>query len=185
MKYFVQLIVAIFAGGVSGGVTYLLFSPRQGDIVPIVKSQRFELVDAEGNRRAILGRNENGGTELQIMGARRNVAIRLILSSDERTMSFVLSDEGRIKLSATTNPQGGTTLTLGDSNRSRLVLGAIPSDIIPGDGDEPSDWGLKIFDPVSVSPIISLDVGIDEANRRGTGGIGVTLSDGRRVTFPQ
>jgi len=101
-KQFSLVLVTVFIAGLLGGVAAGTLFPRPSRIAKVLKAERFEVVDKDGEPRALLG----------------------VLSSGEPGLQLYDRDEnGRIDLSLKANGRPG--LELSDRNaRVRAALGS-------------------------------------------------------------
>ena len=125
------LIIA--ASLVAGTASTLLAA--QDPKAPVVKASRFELVDADGRTRAVLGMSKGGSPELDLRDPEGRPRALLVLDANNLPI-FLLKDaqvvtRARLELDA----KGGAKLTFGDAELNPKV---------EVDGTKPE---LKTLDP--------------------------------------
>lgn len=179
MRSTIQLFFSVVAGAL--GAFLMLKIGCEQDSKSSLRAERLEIVDNLGRTRAILGADD-AGTRLLIVNQKGKEAIRLGISEDGSIMNLTFREGDNVLLSATAKRAGGTTVTLSDQRRSRLILGADPSDV--DNGSESSDWGLKIHGLRSSTPVVSVNVHSDLANGLSDGEIFLTHPTGKTSRFP-
>ena len=119
----------------AAGFAAARLGPQDPKAPPVVRASRFELVDAEGRTRAVLGVSKTGNPEFDLRDAVGRPRALLVLDKDSLPI-LLLKDEAvvtraRVELDA----KGAAKLTFGDADLTpRLEL----------DGAKP---GLQISNP--------------------------------------
>ena len=106
-------ILVIAASTLAGAATTLF---AQEPKAPIVKASRFELVDAEGRTRAVLGMSKGGSPELDLRDPEGRPRALLVLDANHLPI-FLLKDaqvvtRARLELDA----KGGARLSFADAD---------------------------------------------------------------------
>src|SRR5262245_13062427 len=112
-------IAAVLLAAVAGAASARLTA--QEPKAPVVKASRFELVDAEGRTRAVLGMSKGGSPEFDLRDGEGRPRALLVLDGDSLPV-FLLKDaavvtRAKIELDA----KGGGKMTLGDADLTPRV----------------------------------------------------------------
>ena len=126
---FAAVVLAAVAGAAS--VRYSAQEPK----APVVKASRFELVDAEGRTRAVLGLSKGGSPEFDLRDAQGRPRALLLLDRDNLPIFFFKDADVITRAKFELDAKGGGKLTFCDADLApRLEL----------DGAKPE---LKVSDP--------------------------------------
>lgn len=136
-------VVALLSGGFSA-LCVMQFAPRQVEAARenVVRATRFELVDSAGTVKAFWGMDNSDRVVLTFLDkeATPRLELGVFLENGSQVLRFA-DQHGWPFMTISGLPSGGSALTMGDSKRSRLVLGHHP----PNDAPSPADddyWGL-------------------------------------------
>ena len=179
MRTVTQVILSMASGALGAVLVVMNASPRsQGGSDQVVRCQRVEIVDPQGSSRVILGVDSSDYAGIQVMNKSGKECIRLSVRGDGRVSNLVFRDGEAVLLSATAKGGWGTTITLGGPSRSRMIVGAIPSDV-EGSYEESADWGVQVRGATSIVPVVSLNVHTDLSKGTSAGGIVITDPTGK------
>ena len=181
MKSVFHLVMSMLSGAVMAAFVTVYSASCVNKRV--LKCQRIEIVDREGKSRVVIGVDDKFyGAGLQFLGKSGNEGILLRLGDDGQTSNLIFRDGETILLSAAANADQGSTLTLGDPGQSRMIVGAMPSDV--PSRERASDWGIQIRGADSLAPVVSINVHTDSRTGLRDGDIGITHPNGKRSILP-
>jgi hypothetical protein len=121
--------ILVIAASTLAGVASTLFAAQEPK-APVVKASRFELVDAEGRTRAVLGMSKGGSPELDLRDPEGRPRALLVLDANQLPI-FLLKDaqvvtRARLELDA----KGGAKLSFADADLNpRLELEGTKPDV--------------------------------------------------------
>ena len=107
----------VLAGFVLATVTVAVQDPK----APVVKASRFELVDAEGRTRAVLGMSKGGSPEFDLRDADGRPRALLLLDGDNLPVLFFKDAAVVTRAKFELDAKGGGKLTFGDADLSPRV----------------------------------------------------------------
>lgn len=137
-----KTLLAAVLSGVLSALCVMYLTPRRtaSTTANVVRAARFELVDATGTVKAVLETNDDHQAVLSFFDVNGKPQVELGLFSSGGGQILRFSDKyGRSRMTIASLPSSGTSLTMGDNSRQRLVLGFQPNDA-PSASDD--DWGL-------------------------------------------
>jgi hypothetical protein len=140
-----KTLLAAVLSGVLSALCVMYLAPRRiaAPAATVVRAARFELVDAAGTVKAVLGTNDDHQAVLSFVDTNGKPQVELGLFSSDGGQILRFSDKyGRSRMTIASLPSSGTSLTMGDNSRQRLVLGFQPNDA-PAPSDD--DWGLTFL----------------------------------------
>ena len=109
------LVVAALAGAAS--VRLAAQEPK----APVVKASRFELVDAEGRTRAVLGMSKGGSPEFDLRDAQGRPRALLLLDRESLPIFFFKDAEVITRAKFELDAKGGGRLTFCDADLAPRV----------------------------------------------------------------
>ena len=123
----------LFLAAVGGGVVALLLAAAVGRVLPmaeaadgdVVRAQRFEVVDAAGKTRAVLGVLADGSPGLWMYDAAEKTRAVLAVKTDGLTVLALLDAAGKERAVLGVHPDGSPALSLRDA-RGNVVRGVEP-----------------------------------------------------------
>ena len=128
LRYLFLLIFLIIAGVVLMG---------QSQTNETMQAQRFILTDADGNTRAMLSTNEQGGANLVLVDANGKQRVNLGMTLSETLLSMLDSD-AKVRTMLGTDNAHGTFLSINNANGRRRAELAV---------DNKKAAGLSFFGP--------------------------------------
>jgi hypothetical protein len=123
-----------FVGALAVQALTLKFSPTAEHL----RTQAVELVDQHGNRRGLWNVAANGETSLAMLDANGAVKARFRLLPSGTPTVELYGDDGERTVAISTDSENRSSLTMRDSDRTRVVLGFVPNDA----GASQDSWSL-------------------------------------------
>jgi hypothetical protein len=117
---FIILLLVINLAGLLYFATAQTNSPPAAAVSPLVRARAIELVDSEGQRRALLSVEDNGEAVFRMMDARGTIRVKLG-ASESGSGLVLLNDATEPGLHALAKSQG-TSLTLINKDGQKRVL---------------------------------------------------------------
>jgi hypothetical protein len=118
-----HLIILLLVLNLAGSLYWVSAQTKSAPataVVPLIRAQTIELVDAKGTRRALLSAEENGETVFRLIDARGTIRVKLGASADGSGL-VLLNNATEVGLHALAKDKG-TTLTLANKDGRKRVL---------------------------------------------------------------
>ena len=114
MRFAAAVLVSI------AGTAWAL-QPPQEPKVPVVKASRFELVDAEGRTRAVLGMSKAGSPEFDLRDPEGRPRALLLLDADQLPIFFFKDAQVVTRARLELDAKGGAKLSFNDADLTPRV----------------------------------------------------------------